>query len=94
MNGSEMSIYEIIMLMCFGAAWPFSILKSYRSKQIAGKSVAFLFIVLFGYAAGILHKVHYLYDRVTILYFLNGGMVLIDICLYYRNKRLLSRQGS
>ena len=27
-----MSIFEVLMLLCFGAAWPFSIYKSYTLK--------------------------------------------------------------
>jgi hypothetical protein len=44
-----MSIFEMIMLVCFGAAWPFSIIKSYKSRDNNGKSVVFLFIVVIGY---------------------------------------------
>ena len=84
-----MSIFEIIMLLCFGAAWPLSIYKSWKSKSIAGKSVVFLFVVLLGYCAGIIHKVLYSMDFVIYLYALNGLMVLVDIGLYYRNKKLM-----
>ena len=80
-----MSVFEIIMLLCFGAAWPFSIYKSYTSRKNAGKSVIFLFIVLLGYAAGILHKVFHNLDFVIYLYLLNGLMVITDIALYWRN---------
>jgi len=52
MNGGFlMSIYEIIMLICFGAAWPFAIYKSYTSKSVLGKSALFLVIVLVGYGS-------------------------------------------
>jgi hypothetical protein len=81
-----MSVFEILMLVCFGAAWPFSIYKSYKSKEIAGKSLIFLFVILFGYIAGTLHKVFFYYDPVVFLYILNGAMVLIDIGLYLRNR--------
>ena len=83
-----MSIFEIIMLLCFGAAWPVSIYKSYTSRTTAGKSVVFLFIVLLGYMAGIIHKILYKPDIVTSLYIVNGFMVLIDITIYYRNKSI------
>ena len=82
-----MSVFEIIMLVCFGAAWPFSIYKSYRSKSNKGKSVVFLFIVFIGYIAGILHKVLFNYDLVIILYGINAVMVSIDILLYFRNRK-------
>lgn len=83
-----MSIFEVIMLICFGSAWPASIYKSYRSKTARGKSIAFLFIVFAGYIAGILHKVFYNFDWVVTLYAVNGLMVLLDIGLTLQNMRL------
>jgi hypothetical protein len=80
------SIFEILMLVCFGAAWPFSIYRSLTSRSVAGKSVVFLIVVLVGYAAGVLHKLLYRYDYVIFLYALNGCMVLTDIVLYFRNR--------
>jgi len=82
-----MSGFEIAMLLCFGAAWPFSIYKSYTSRQNAGKSIVFLYVILAGYVSGILHKALYSLDKVIYLYILNGLMVLTDIVLYYRNRR-------
>ncbi|HVN71706.1 MAG TPA: hypothetical protein VMU10_06775 [Desulfomonilia bacterium] len=80
-----MSIFEVIMLVCFGSAWPTSIYKSYVSKTAKGKSIAFLIIVFVGYIAGILHKMFYSLDWVVTLYALNGIMVLVDIVLTFRN---------
>lgn len=74
-----MSIFEIIMLVCFGAAWPVSIYRSYVSRSTAGKSVGFLFIIGTGYLAGILHKLMFNYDPVIFLYILNSMMVFTDI---------------
>lgn len=81
-----MSIFEIIMLVCFGMAWPFSIHKSYTSRQVGSKSLVFLVALLIGYISGVLHKVFFLYDAVIFLYILNGTMVSIDIALYIRNR--------
>ena len=80
-----MSIFEGLMLLCFGAAWPISIYKSLKSRSCSGKSVVFLYIVLFGYAAGITHKLLYNCDWIIALYILNELMVLIDILIYYKN---------
>jgi hypothetical protein len=80
-----MSVFEVMMLLCFGAAWPFSIYKSYKSTSVAGKSLIFLLILLLGYLAGIMHKLIYSYDRVIILYMVNFIMVSIDTVLYFRN---------
>ncbi|SJZ55175.1 hypothetical protein [Selenihalanaerobacter shriftii] len=83
-----MSIFEMLMLICFGAAWPMSIYKSYTSGDNAGKSFWFLFIILIGYISGTIHKLLYSFDIVIYLYVLNGLMVLTDIILYYRNEKL------
>ena len=80
-----MSIFEIVMLLCFASAWPFSIRKSYMSRQNAGKSLLFMYIIEFGYLAGMLHKIFYNLDAVFYLYVFNFSLILIDILLYYRN---------
>lgn len=84
-----MSLLEMTMLICFGAAWPLSIYKSYTSKSTAGKSVFFLIIIMVGYIAGILNKLLYNYDFVIYLYILNLFMVFIDTMLYFRNSKAL-----
>ena len=73
------------MLICFGAAWPFSIYRSYRCRETCGKSILFLFIVFFGYLSGIMHKIFYHPDKVIIFYIINSTLVFIDILLYWRN---------
>ena len=88
-----MSVFEIIMMGCFGMAWPVSIYKSYTSRQTKGKSVAFLFILVAGYIAGIIHKLLYSRDGVIFLYILNALMVFADIALFYRNKRIEASSG-
>jgi len=83
-----MSIFEIVMLVCFGAAWPFSLYWSYRSRTNAGKSLFFLGVVFLGYISGIMHKIFFSPDPVIFLYILNGIMVAADICLYFRNRKI------
>ena len=86
--GGNMSIFEIAMLVCFGAAWPFSLYRSYRSRTNAGKSLFFLAVVFMGYVSGILHKIFFSPDPVIGLYILNGAMVAGDILLYFRNRKI------
>ena len=81
-----MSVFEITMLVCFGAAWPVSIYKSLKTRAVAGKSLPFLVIVFVGYMAGILHKLLFHYDLVIFLYGLNAVMVAFDMFLYLRNR--------
>lgn len=80
---------ETVMLICFGAAWPFSLIKSWRSRTAKGKSIGFLIIVLAGYVAGMLKVL--IADGITgfllIPYSINFLMVFTDACLYFRNKR-------
>jgi len=82
-----LSIFEVIMLLCFGAAWPFSIYRSYKSRSTAGKSLIFSLLLLVGYISGVLHKILYSYDYVIILYIINSIMVTADILLYLRNRK-------
>jgi len=84
---SEMSIFEIIMLLCFGAAWPVSVYKSCVSRKNSGKSIVFLIVILIGYIAGIIHKIINSMDLVICLYILNALMVSVDIAFYIRNKK-------
>lgn len=83
-------ILETVMLICFGAAWPLSIMKSWHSRTAKGKSISFLFIVLIGYVAGIAKVL--LIDGwggfLLIPYGINFTMVSIDASLYFRNKKL------
>lgn len=89
---TDMSAFEIIMMLCFGAAWPFSIYRSWKSRHTGGKSVIFLFIVVIGYISGIIHKILYNMDFVIALYILNSILVSADIALYFRNRRIMNQQ--
>jgi len=82
-----MSAFEIIMLICFGVAWPFSIVKAYRSRANSGRSLIFLLLILVGYVSGITHKLLYKPDGVVYLYMLNGMMVAVDIAIHFRNRQ-------
>lgn len=81
-----MSIYEALMLICFGASWPFAVLKTYRTKSVKGKSVVFLSLIIFGYICGIIHKCLYKPDAVILLYILNLVLVSADLLLWFRYK--------
>ncbi len=83
-----MSILEAIMLICFGAAWPFSIVKSIKSKSTNGKSLLFLIVLILGYIAGIANKLLNNNDIVLYLYILNLLMVSMDAILWVRNKKI------
>lgn len=83
-----MGIFEFLMLVCFGASWPFSIAKSIKSRSTKGKSIVFLCLVEVGYVFGIVHKVINNFNWVTYVYALLFCVVATDIALYLRNRRL------
>ena len=82
------SVWEVIMMICFGFSWPFAIVKTIRAKNPAGKSYLFLTLIIIGYAAGCIHKLLYQKDWVLALYVINALMVATDmsLCLYYQRK--------
>ncbi len=77
-----MSLFEAIMLICFGISWPISIVKTIRTGHATGKSALFMTIVIIGYASGITHKWLHARDWVIVLYVFNLIMVAIDLALY------------
>lgn len=78
---------EACMVISFGVSWPISIVKSYTAKTTKGKSLLFLYLILFGYLCGIVSKlVSGKITYVFIFYVLNFIMVGTDIVLYYRNR--------
>ena len=80
---------ETMMLILFGLSWPFNILKSYRPRTAAGKSILFECFVVTGYAFGLAGK--FLSGNITYVvavYLLDIAMVTIDLVLTLRNKRL------
>jgi len=88
-----MGVFEFLMLVCFGASWPFSILKSIRSRSAKGKSIMFMVLVELGYVFGIVHKLLYSRNWVIWAYVALFCVVAVDIVLYFRNARQEKGQG-
>lgn len=82
-----MSIFEAIMLICFGASWPAAVYKTYKTKNVEGKSLLFLSLILIGYVAGMTHKVLNSFDFVFWLYVANFVLVMCDFVLYFKYKK-------
>jgi len=83
-----MSIFEALMLICFGASWPFALAKTYKTKSIKGKSKLFAWLIILGYICGIIHKILYNYDIVLYLYLLNLILVAWDLALVYKYRKI------
>jgi len=82
-----MSLFEIIMLVCFGISWPLSIEKTIRTKRVDGKSPIFLGVVCLGYISGIIHKILFCMDWVVMLYIINLFLVFTDCVLYFKYRK-------
>lgn len=81
------SIFETMMILCFGVSWPLSIVRSYRSRSTRGKSLMFLCFIAFGYVCGIVAKIiSRTYNLAFWFYFPNIILVSTDIALYFRNR--------
>jgi len=87
-------IFEILMIVSFGASWPAAVLKSYRARSTKGKSLFFICMILFGYACGITAKLVSMSFKWYVLFFyvLNFCMVACDLVLYFRNRALDKRR--
>jgi len=96
MNGVEglASIFETIMVLCFGLSWPMSIIRSYRARTAKGKSIFFMVFIVIGYIAGIAAKtMTHSFNLAYWFYYINVIMVSTDICLYFRNKAIDKKNG-
>lgn len=83
------------MVVCFGASWPFNIIRAYKARTAKGTSILFMGLIGFGYVAGILCKVlqwidkgslHWLSYIAFAFYFINLAMITTGIIIYFRNK--------
>ncbi len=82
-------ILEVVMLVCFGLSWPMNVIKHYRSRDVKGVSLQFIFLIIFGYIAGLSAKLMNTgVSFVVVVYIINLIMVFLDLCVYVRNKRL------
>ena len=87
------AVLEAIMLVCFGLSWPINAMKAWKSKTAAGTSWMFLALITFGYLAGIAAKfVGGTINWVLAVYFVNLAALVVNWCVFARNKALDSRR--
>lgn len=80
-------IFEILMIVAFGASWPMNVMKSIKTKSTKGKSIVFLVLIFVGYIFGIISKLTAQTFKWYVMFFyvLNLIMVGTDIVLYISN---------
>ena len=97
------SIFEALMIICFGISWPMSLYTSYKSRSTKGKSLLFECFILTGYICGLIGKCmkaasvpdyNIVGDLAFWFMFPNIIMVAADICLYFRNKKYEAQVGA
>lgn len=83
------AILETVMLVCFGLSWPINLLKAYRARTAKGSSLFFILLITVGYVAGTAAKlVSGQITYVLAVYVINLIMVLANLAVYFRNRRL------
>ena len=80
-------LFETVMLVCFGLSWPISLLKTLRAKSAKSTSIAFMCLILTGYAAGIAAKVMTSgCNYVFFVYIFNVVMVCANLAVTLYNR--------
>ena len=83
------SIFETVMLVCFGFSWPLNVIKAYRAKTAKGTSLPFILLIIAGYIAGISAKlITGQINYVLIAYILNLAIVSLNVVVYFCNVSL------
>ena len=83
------SVFETIMLICFGLSWPLNVYKAYKAKTAKGTSLPFILLIITGYIAGITAKlVTHQINYVLFVYLLNLAIVSMNVVVYFRNVAL------
>ena len=83
------TIFETIMLVCFGLSWPINVVKAYKARTTKGTSLPFILLITTGYLSGVTAKiVNGQFNYVFIVYMINLAIVMLNIVVYFRNYHL------
>ena len=89
------TIFEGIMILCWGISWPAAVIKTYKTKNVEGISILFLWFVFLGYISGLMFKMFEALgsghiNPVTILYIINLVFVGSELVMYYKYRKVLT----
>ena len=83
------------MLICFGFSWPLNVIKAIRARSAKNMSLPFILLIITGYIAGITAKLMTgQINYVLAAYFINLAIVMVNLGIYFRNKRLDSENNT
>lgn len=89
------SVFESIMLICFGLSWPLNVIKAYKARTARGTSLPFIMLIIIGYIAGITAKlVTGQTNYVLVVYLLNLAIVSMNVVVYFRNMSLDKKRAA
>ena len=102
------TVFEIVMVLCFGASWPFNIVRAYKARTTKGTSLQFTILIGIGYVGGILSKIFawansmqagvaywdWLKILAFVFYIINLCMILTGLAIYFRNKKLDAKRAA
>lgn len=102
------TICEIIMVICFGASWPFNVVRAYKARSTKGTSLPFMSLIGLGYVGGIMNKVFTMCLNVSngqpaltwlqwvafAFYIVNITLVSTGIVIYFRNKKIEKNEAA
>ena len=77
---------EMIMLICFGISWPFSVVRNIKAKTAKGMSIEFTLLIIVGYIGAKIYSGNV--GFVLFVYILNLVMVSANLVVFFINKRL------
>ncbi len=80
-------ILETIMLICFGASWPISVMKNIKAHTAKNMSLQFILLIITGYVAGITAKIlNGQINYVLVVYLVNLAFVSVNLAVYFINR--------
>lgn len=83
------SIFEAVMMVCFGFSWPLNVVKAIKARSAKGMSLGFILLIIFGYIAGVTAKIlNHQFNYVLAVYLINLAIVLTNLVVYFVNRSL------
>lgn len=91
-------LLEMAMMACFGVSWPLNVYKLWKARTTKGASIQFYFLIFIGYIFGLISKALKVAQGISVaqyvwfIYGLNTVFLMTAILVYYRNKRIETRE--
>lgn len=92
-------ICTAVMLLAFGASWPFNIMKLWKARSTKNVSLPFYLLIWSGYVIGMIGRCFRIADSAPTeldwafwlafgVYIIDIAMLTVALCVYFRNKMI------